>query len=185
LERNKKQRLNWQRGDGIETDQSTDWSPGMRVKTEVGYTAQSYCRGGSGNGTGYLIQHSRPTGHIMRDQQIIREANATEDGNKCQRRRGQLRQQTKLMGGTNMRERVNQVWKGCVSGRVGSCGTGRKSVGSRNEEGMCVGLGDAELVGCCGRGRKGVRSGTEAGIWVGSEDLEWIRRSGKWNRSGE
>jgi hypothetical protein len=55
------------------------------VKTEVGYTAQSYCRGGSGNGTGYLIQRSRPMGHIMRDQQIIQEANATEDGNKCQR----------------------------------------------------------------------------------------------------
>ena len=129
----------------------------MQVKTEVGYTAQSYCRGGSGNGTGYLIQHSRPTGHIMRDQQIIWEANATEDGSKCQRRRGQLRQQTNLMGGTNMRERVNLVWKGCVSGRVGSCGMGRKSVGSGNEEGKCVGLGD----------------------------VEWVRRSGKWNRSGE
>ena len=62
---------------------------------------------------------------------------------------------------------------------------GRKSVGSGNEEGKCVGLGDAELVGCCGRGRKGVGSGTEAGIWVGSENVEWVRRSGKWNRSGE
>ena len=70
-------------------------------------------------------------------------------------------------------------------GQVGSCGTGWKSVGSGNEERMCVGLGDAELVGCCGRGRKGVGSGTEAGIWVGSEDVEWVRRSGKWNRSGE
>jgi len=46
---------------------------------------------------------------------------------------------------------VNQVWKGCVSGQVGCCGTGRKSVGSGKEEGMCVGLGDVELVGCCGR----------------------------------
>ena len=130
----------------------------MQVKTEVGYTAQSYCRGGSGNGTGYLIQRSRPTGHIMRDQQIIREANATEDGNKCQRRRGQLRQQTatdQFNGWDKHAGESELVWKGCVSGRVGSCGTGQKSVGSGNEERMCVGLGDAELVRCCGRGRVG------------------------------
>jgi len=89
----------------IERDQSMDWSPEMQVKTEVGYKAQSYCRVGSRNGTGYLIQCSRPIGHIMRDQQIIWEANATEDGSKCQRWRGQLRQQTNLMGRTNMREK--------------------------------------------------------------------------------
>jgi len=133
-------------------DQSTDWSPGMRVKTEVGYTAQSYCRGGSGNGTGYLIQHSRPTGHIMRDQQIIREANATEDGNKCQRRRGQLRQQTATdqfngrCGGESelsmegMRFGLGQVmrnWSGVVEGvrKVSGAGAGqREGNKSRTEE---------------------------------------------------
>ena len=73
---------------------------------------------------------------------------------------------------------VNQVWKVCISGRVGCCGTGRKSVGSGKEEGMCVGLGDVELVRCCGRSQKGVGSGTEAGMWVGLEDVEWVRRSG-------
>ena len=56
-----------------------DWSPKMQVKTEVGYKVQSYCRGGSGNGTGYLIQCSRLMGHIMWDQQIILEANTTKD----------------------------------------------------------------------------------------------------------
>ena len=39
----------------------------------------------------YLTQCSRPMGHIMWDQQIIGEANATEDGSKCQRQRCKLR----------------------------------------------------------------------------------------------
>jgi len=78
----------------------------------------------------------------MRDQQIIREANATEDGNKCQRRRGQLRQQTNLMGGTNMR------------------GESELSM-----EGMRFGLGWVMWDGSdgVGNGRKGVGSGTERG----------------------
>ena len=57
--------------------------------------------------------------------------------------------------------------------------------GAETKKGCVSGWVMRNWSGVVGRGRKGVGSGTEAGIWVRSEDVEWVRRSDKWNRSGE